>query len=391
MDTPEYEKQIKKIRKAQKDADAKKEKQKKELALYLSPNFPLSYMGNDYSEFVYTSVRGIGKTVIGLETAIILKNKYGWDNVKCYYFRTTDKSIQSLLTPEKAVDPYLVSKYNMEITKNRNEVFDHGRKLYEAYALTSAANVGKGINLYDCNWFGQKDENGKLIKRFIVTIWDEFMQDEGVGKRSIGDPCKQYMIFREAIFRDQERTMNLYGYNGAINFLLANNVSECANVTGQLFGYINKPNYYQPVKLKRKHALFWNVPITEAKKTKIKKSFNAGIIDTENDKNYAQVEKDLSMVKPKRVQIHKVTKLIKFSEDKREWFCVYDNEYIKSYRGECVKDNLIVAMYRNIGKTRFNPEASNQILQLNDIDYYSFADIMSMARWKARMKEYRPK
>ena len=322
----EIDEEIAKIRKQQKKEDAKKNKTKKELGLYLSPNTPLSYMGNDYSEFIYTAVRGIGKTVIGLETAIILKNKYGWDNVKCYYFRTTDASIKALLTPEKAVDPYLVDKYKMDISKRRNQVFDKGRLLYEAYALTSAANVGKGINLYDCNFFGQKDENGKLIKRFIVTIWDEFLQDEGVGKKSLGDPVKQYTIFREAIFRDQERTMNRYGYNGVINFFLANNVSECANITGQMFNYIPNPNNYKIVKLTRKHAIFWNVPITQAKKDKISKSYNSAIISSE-DPNYSQVERDMSMVKPKKVQLHKVTKLIKFGSLKKDWFCLYDDTF----------------------------------------------------------------
>ena len=70
------------------------ERKKRELGLYLSPNMPLSY--NGYSDFVFTAVRGIGKTVIGLETAIILKRKYGYENVKCFYFRLNDNSIKAL-------------------------------------------------------------------------------------------------------------------------------------------------------------------------------------------------------------------------------------------------------------------------------------------------------
>lgn len=146
--------------------DLAQKRKKAQLGLYLSPNTPLSY--NGYSDFVYTAVRGIGKTVIGLETAIILKNKYGWDNVKCYYFRTNANSIQALLTPEKAVDPYLVDKYNFEVSTNRNECWTQHGKLYEAYPLVSAAAVGKGVNLYDCNWFDLEKMNGQ--KHFTVTI-----------------------------------------------------------------------------------------------------------------------------------------------------------------------------------------------------------------------------
>ena len=39
--------------------------------LYLSPNFVFSY--TNMSNFVLTAVRGIGKSVISVETAIILK------------------------------------------------------------------------------------------------------------------------------------------------------------------------------------------------------------------------------------------------------------------------------------------------------------------------------
>ena len=140
-----------------------------------------------------TSVRGIGKTVIGLELVIQLQRKYGAENVKAYYFRINDNSIKALLKPDKAVDPYLIHKYDMDITIKTNKVFNHGKLLYEAYPLVSAASIGKGVNLYDCNYFKGCHKGGP--KKFIVTIWDEFMQDDGVGKKSIGDPVKQYRIY----------------------------------------------------------------------------------------------------------------------------------------------------------------------------------------------------
>lgn len=366
----------------QKNASIKSRKEAK-LGLYLNPNFIFSY--NGYSDFILTAVRGIGKTVIGLEVAIILKNKYGWDNVKCYYFRTSDASIKALLAPEKAVDPYLVAKYNMDITKRRNQVFDHGRLLYEAYPLVGAANVGKGVNLYDCNWWNKKDKNGKPIKRFIVTIWDEFLQDEGVGKKSIGDPVKQYMIYREAIFRDAPRQ----DYNAVYNLFLANNVSECANITGQLFGYIPHPENHKITKLTRKKAIFWNVPITEEKKNKIKTSYNSAIIN-EEDPNYNEVTRDLSLLKPKKTKIHRITSIIKFSSLKRDWFSVYDSKYIRQYRNEPFNKNLSIAMYRNIDEL-FNPDLAKAVLNNSDARAYYFCDLMSMATFKARMKEFKSK
>ena len=79
----------------------------------------------------------------------------------------------------KAIDPYLIDKYNLEITCKGNIVYDHGKPLIEFYALVSAGSKGKGVNLYDCNFF----QRGK--KRFIVTIWDEFLMAEGIEMSSL--------------------------------------------------------------------------------------------------------------------------------------------------------------------------------------------------------------
>ena len=90
--------------------------------LYLTTNLPFSYQG--ISNFVYTAVRGIGKSVISVETAIILKRKYGYENVKCFYFRLTDQSVKTMLQnkAQKAIDPYLIAKYNLDITCKNNIV-----------------------------------------------------------------------------------------------------------------------------------------------------------------------------------------------------------------------------------------------------------------------------
>ena len=357
------------------------ERKKRELGLYLSPNMPLSY--NGYSDFVFTAVRGIGKTVIGLETAIILKRKYGNESVKCFYFRLNDNSIKALLDPSKAVDPYLVHKYDMHITKKGNKVYNEGKLLYEAYPLVSAVSVGKGVNLYDADFFNPEKMNGK--KHFIITIFDEFVQDEGVGKKSIGDPVKQYIIYREAIFRDAQRLP----YNAVYNFLLANNVSECANVTGQLFNFIPNPNIRRIVKLTRKHAIFWNVPITEAYKKKRSNTYNSNIIQ-QDDPNYHEVERDLSMVKKKSTRIYRLTNIIKFSKFKNDWFCLYDGKYIKKWNKEKFKKEKVIAMYRNQDDL-FNPELAKNILEMNDYRSFMFCDIMSMAAFQAAMKAYKNK
>ena len=369
-------------------AKAKKAKETKDF-LYLTTNMPFSYQG--ISNFIFTAVRGIGKSVISVETAIILKRKYGYENVKCYYFRLTDQSIKAMLAnkAEKAIDPYLINKYDLDITCKGNIVYDHGKTLIEFYPLVSAGSKGKGVNLYDCNFFSNrpKGKNGKPIKRFVVTIWDEFLMAEGVEKKSVGDPVAQYKIYMEAILRDAERLP----YNAVYNYFLANSVSECAPITGALFNYIPKPDNHRIVKLTRKHAIFWNVPVTRQYLEKRKKSYNSDIMDYENDPNYTNViEKDLQLIKKKSIRLIRLTNVIKFSTMRTDWFAVYDNLYIRRYRGEGFKRDKVIAMKRYLDEM-FSQEVANNVIERYDNRNFMFADIMSMSMFQAKLKQIKTK
>lgn len=356
-------------------------KKRAKLGLYLNTNHVFSYQG--ITDFIYTAVRGIGKSVISVETAIILKRKYGYENVKCFYFRLTDQSVKTMLANKasKAIDPYLIAKYDLEITCKNNVVYDHGKPLIEFYPLVSAGSKGKGVNLYDCNFFEEYKKTKK--KRFVVTIWDEFLMAEGVEKRSVGDPVAQYKIYKEAILRDAEIIPD---YTAVYNFLLANNVSECAAVTGALYNYIPNPNNHRRVKLTRRRAMFWNVPVTQSYLDKRKNSYNANIMDYENDPNYANIEKDLSMIKPKQTRIHKVSMLLKFDKiDKKKWFCLYDGKYIRQYRNETLNKNIMFPMKRYMDE-RYNQDFVNAIFERFDANGFMYADLMSMALFTAQLK-----
>lgn len=359
-------------------------KKKAQLGLYLNPNHVFSYHG--ITDFVYIATRGIGKSVISVETAIILKRKYGYENVKCYYFRLKDDSVKAMLANHaaKAIDPYLVDKYKLEITCKNNVVYDHGKPLIEFYALVSAGSKGKGVNLYDCNFYKRYFEDGK--KRFIVTIWDEFLLAEGVEKKSIGDPLEQYKIYQEAIFRDAQ----LMPYDCAYKFLLANNCSECASVTGALYNYIPYPENHRRVKLTRKRCLIWNVPITKEYVEKRKTSINSNIMDYENDPNYAAVEKDLTLIKDKKTRLRKVTAIYKFDKNKKHWYCLYDGQYIRQYRKESVKKHLMHAMKRYVDET-YNVDIVSNVFERFDARDFKYADLMSMALFQAELKQIKSK
>lgn len=350
--------------------------------LYLNPHFPFSYTWA--SNIVLIAVRGVGKSVISVEDAIILKRKYGYENVKCFYFRLTDISVKAMITnkAQKAIDPYLIDKYKMEITCKGNIVYNHKKPLIEFYPLVSAGSKGKGVNLYDCNFFPKEEKVPKNKRKFIITIWDEFLMAEGIEKKSVGDPVAQYKIYMEAILRDAKRL----GYQAVINFFLANSVSECAAVTGALFNYIPKPGNYKIVKMKRKHAIFWNIPVTEAYKKKRKESYNADILDYENDPNYTNVvQRDLTLIKPKKTRIRKVTLLIKFTKNPLDWFCLYDSKYIRKYKGEGVSKDKIIPMRRYLDEL-YDYQRVTMIIDRFDARGFMFTDIMSQALFQSQLK-----
>ena len=362
--------------------EAKKENKYSKLGLYLTPHAIMGYHG--FIHFVIMGSRGRGKSVISLDAPLAAKKKYGNENVKIYYFRVSDLSIKAMLANKgkQAIDPILVHKYNLEVTTKNNVLYNRGEPLIEFYPLVSAAKVGKGVNMYDADYLNKRPINpktGKPIKRFVYVIIDEFLMAEGVEKRTVGEPVEQFKIYMENILRDQERL----DYDAVRVFYLANAVSECATFMGSLFNYIPTPGDFGIKKLTRKHCVVWNVPNSQAYLDKRKNSYTADIFDYENDPNYTNVVKrDLELIKPKQTRINRVSAVIMFSKYPQDWFCVYD---IREYHKECVKKDKYIAMIRHLDVV-YNQDLARNIFEMYDARAFRYCDIISQARFGAKMK-----
>ena len=141
------------------------------------------------------------------------------------------------------------------------------------------------------------------------------------------------------------------------------------------------------VKCKRKNAVFINVPNSDAYVEKRKSSITGSITDFENDSNYSnQISMDMSMIKPRKTRIHKVTSLVKFSKNPNDWYCIYDDKYIKRYNKQTVSKDLIVPMMRHLDDT-FLEVRKNKIMELYDYQAYQYCDVATLANFRARMKE----
>lgn len=330
--------------------------------------------------------RGRGKSYSVVDTISSYSQRYGQENVKVYYFRISDLSVKMMLMSKgrKAIDSKLVRKYKMDLTTHGTTLYNHDKPFIDFYALVSAAKTGKGVAEYDPDFLGQRPINpktGKPIKRFIFIVIDEFMMADGLEKKSVGSPVEQFKIFVENILRDQERLE----YPAVKIFGCANSVSECNDFLAQLVGFI--PEGVGRFKLKRKHAIVDNIPNSEAYIQKRKASIGADIMDYEDDANYTNVVKrDLETLKPKSMRLNKLTKIIKFSKQPRDWFCLWDDRVIKEYKGQTFSNGMVIPMKRYLDNT-FNEEMVKTIFELYDARAFLYNDLISQARFAAKLKE----
>ena len=342
-----------------------------------------SLMGIDWWTYAWLiGARGRGKSFASMDTVLQHYRDYGYENVKCYYFRLSDMSVEAMLANKarKAIDATLIRKYNLEITRKANTVYDHGHPIIDFYPLVSAAKKGKGVAEYDPDFLNNRPigKDGKPIKRFIFIILDEFMMAEGLEKRTVGNPVEQFKIYMENILRDQGHL----DYPAVRVFCCANAVSECSDFLAQLCGFIpEKPGRY---KLKRKHMIIDNIPNSQAYMEKRAESINADIMNYEDDANYTNVVKrDIATLVPKGYRKKKLTAIIKFSKDKNHWFCIWDGNVISKYTGQTC--TTVYAMKRYLD-TKFLPELVSLVIERYDARSWRYTDMISQATFAAQLK-----
>lgn len=378
-----------------KERDKKVREEKKNTIVmkseYLSPR-PMMGYDKRYVHFIFAGARGRGKSVLALDAPIASCKKYGYENNKVFFFRLSDMSIKALLANKASnlIDPILVQKYKMDITRKANAVYDHGKKLLEVYSLASAPKM-KGQALYDANFLNKRPidpKTGKPVKRFVWLILDEFQMAEGLEKRSFAtqSTARLWKMYTEIIARDQQ----FLDYPAIRCIYLANTVAECSTFTSEMWGFYIPSGDFRIKRCPRKNAVFFNVPNSERYIEKRKTSVMGSITDFEHDSNYTNaVQMDMSMIKKKGVRLVRVTALIKFSKDPTDWFCLYDGKYIRKYRKETVK-NKTIAMRRHIDE-QYDQDIVKDVLERYDVKSFIYADVISLACFKARMSEIKSK
>jgi hypothetical protein len=326
--------------------------------------------------------RGRGKSFSAIETVLQYVRKYGQENVKCYYMRISDASVKAMLNDNarKAIDAVLVRKYGLDLSVHGYSVYNHGTPFIDFYPLVSAAKKGKGVAEYDPDFLMKQPEG---VRRYVFILIDEFMTDETQEKKSVGNPYKQFRIYVENILRDQAQL----DYRAVMCMGCANNVSECNEFLAQLAGFI--PSEVGRYKLKRKHMLIDLIPNSKAYLEKRRQSIGADIMDYDEDENYTNIVKqDMEQIRDKHKPLKKVSAIIKFSKDSKEWFTEWDGFIIRRYTGQPFKPEQALPMRRYLDSV-FDADRVLNVFEKHDAKAYQYNDLMTKALFQAYMKSLR--
>ena len=377
---------IRKITRPLKAEIRKKEKQKIE-KIYWSER-PFLGLGPEYIHIVFTGVRGIGKSVLSWSYVMNLRKNYGPENVKCFFFRLSTLSCDSILAnnARQLIDQVTIEKYGCEITRKNNIVYDKGKELCEVLPLQQAAK-NKGTAKYNYKWIDHAPidkKTGKKIKRFIILMTDEFEADSALERQSIATKSTAALLknYYETILRNQKQP----NYPAVRCFYLANKVSEASSFLYEMFNFAPPPNEFGIWKNKRKGFIMYCPEPSDSYISDRKKSIMGTITNYDSDPNYTnQINVDSNLIKPKKIRIQKITNIIKFSERCDDWFALYDNKYIRIYRGEKIKTDKFIAMVRNLN-TPFIPEITVSMWNQYELNLFSYCNWQSLACFRAKMK-----
>ena len=129
------------------------------------------------------------------------------------------------------------------------------------------------------------------------------------------------------------------------------------------------------------------IPNSEAYIEKRKASIGADIMDYNEDENYTNVVKrDLETLVPKGTRLRKVTAIIKFTKDPKDWFVLWDDKVIKRYKNQPFKKSQVIAMKRYLD-SEFYPDLVLNVVERQDARNFLFSDLISQSTFIARMKQ----
>lgn len=294
-----------------------------------------------------------------------------------YWLRLTEASKRKLLmnNAEKLVDPDLRRKYNLDLVTN-------------------------GDNVYEVT---QRDAKGKIVKKELMArVMDlsTFYNDKGSGLFDadfLKDPKMYYNICLDEMNREKNERNSfdiVYAFvnqlenlvrstKNRMRIICVGNTLEEASDLLCAFNFI--PEEFGRFKLKKKRAVVEYIEPSQ-KYLDRRKGTVADILMPSASTFTNVIEADRTLVTKQR--LIKPNFIIKFSDDKADWFTVWDNNVIKKWNGE---KGQVIAMRPVLKFERYNAEQSKNIVMLFDSRCFLYHDLITFKQFQKQITILKPR
>lgn len=309
-----------------------------------------------------------------------------------YWLRLTDKSQQKLLqnNAEKLIDPDIRRKYNLDL-------FVNGDGVYEVIKRAESDEKGK---------------QGKIIEKRLmarVLALSTFYNDKGSGlfdKDFLNDPNMYYNIALDEMNREknEKRSFDIvYAFANQLENLvrstktrvrvicIGNTLEEASDILCS-FNFI--PEKFGRYKLRSKRCIIDYIEPTDAYKKRRSGSV-ADILMGDHSTFTNEITVDKSLVSKKR--LIKPSLIIKFTQNKDEWFTLWDNNVIARYNGEIRKTKGDVEIKSNIVPMRpyidesFTTERRDAIILLFDSRSFLYHNLITFKLFQKNLELLKPR
>lgn len=294
-----------------------------------------------------------------------------------YWLRLTEASKRKLLmnNAEKLVDPDLRRKYDLDLVTN-------------------------GDNVYEVT---KRDAKGKIVeKKLMARVMDlsTFYNDKGSGlfdKDFLNDPNMYYNICLDEMNREKNERNSfdiVYAFVNQLENLVRStkdrmriicvgNTLEEASDLLCAFNFI--PEEFGRYKLKKKRAVVEYIEPSQKYLTR-RKGTVADILSPTASTFTNVIEADKTLVSKQR--LIKPNYTIKFSDDRADWFTVWDEGVIKKWNGEKCQ---VIAMRPVIKFERYSAEQAKNIVSLFDMRCFLYHDLITFKQFQKQITILKPR
>lgn len=335
-----------------------------------------SVLGNSWAMFYFL----LGGREAGKSYAVTRFFVDQWKTKKrpFYWMRLTETSKQKLLTnnAEKLIDPDIRRYYDLDL-------------------------VTKGDNVYEV----KRDKKGTIISKELmcrVMALSTFYNDKGSGLfdlEFLKDPNMYYNICLDEMNKEknEKRTQDiLYSFTNQLENLIrstkervriiciGNTLEEASDILAGI-NFIPEAGRFGRYKLHKKRTVIDYIPLNEAYK-KRREGTAANILMPNASTFTNQINTDLSMLDT-QTKLIKPQAIIKFSNDKNDWFTLWNNNIIHSYNGEKIK---YVIMMRPYNDEVFIMKLREDVVLRYMLKGYCFRNLLIQKKFKKQIELLKP-